>query len=234
MLYFPGKCLLTTVNSHWALITSQDSAGSLEPACLTAKLNCPYYKVGLFCCSEKQAVLVRMNFRLVCGWVPLVASVTAHSGLDMNLVLARKRPRLFWKKYHRVAADLTLEERTCRNRLFSSCMFGDLGLARWSPPFLFSPLVPPSARLTSWHRWRKAACTPSRLSRADASKYSPPSWAARASPWSAGTWRARSRSLLLPTRMMGMLALGWMRRTCWYRGKTVRKLLGSVMENTIT
>lgn len=49
-----------------------------------------------------------------------------------------------------VVADLTLEERTCLNLLFSSCMFGDLGLARWRPPLLFSPFPPPSARLT----WR--------------------------------------------------------------------------------
>lgn len=47
-----------------------------------------------------------------------------------------------------VVADLTLEERTCLNLLFSSCMLGDLGLARWSPPLLFSPFPPPSARIT--------------------------------------------------------------------------------------
>lgn len=49
-----------------------------------------------------------------------------------------------------VVADLTLEESTCLNLLFSSCMLGDLGLARWSPPLLFSPFPPPSARIT----WR--------------------------------------------------------------------------------
>lgn len=49
-----------------------------------------------------------------------------------------------------VVADLTLEERTCLNLLFSSCMLGDLGLARWSPPLLFSPFAPPNARITWW------------------------------------------------------------------------------------
>lgn len=48
----------------------------------------------------------------------------------------------------RVVADLTLEDRTCLNLLFSSCMLGDLGLARWRPPRLFSPFTPPSARNT--------------------------------------------------------------------------------------
>lgn len=55
----------------------------------------------------------------------------------------------------RVVADLTLEERTCLNLLFSSCMLGDLGLARWRPPLLFSPLPPPSARIT-WRRERES------------------------------------------------------------------------------
>lgn len=50
--------------------------------------------------------------------------------------------------HQRVVADLTLEERTCLNLLFSSCMLGDLGLARWRPPLLFSPFPPPSARIT--------------------------------------------------------------------------------------
>lgn len=49
---------------------------------------------------------------------------------------------------HSVVADLTLEERTCRNLLFNSCMLGDLGLARWSPPLLFSPFPPPRALIT--------------------------------------------------------------------------------------
>lgn len=75
----------------------------------------------------------------------------------------------------RVVADLTLEDRTCLNLLFSSCMLGDLGLARWRPPRLFSPFTPPSARNTCntdnavmhWNKPRsvtgsgyfKAACT---------------------------------------------------------------------------
>lgn len=49
---------------------------------------------------------------------------------------------------HSVVADLTLEERTCRNLLFNSCMLGDLGLARWRPPLLFSPFPPPRALIT--------------------------------------------------------------------------------------
>lgn len=49
---------------------------------------------------------------------------------------------------HSVVADLTLEERTCLNLLFNSCMLGDLGLARWSPPLLFSPFPPPRALIT--------------------------------------------------------------------------------------
>lgn len=49
-----------------------------------------------------------------------------------------------------VVADLTLDDRTCLNLLFSSCMLGDLGLARWRPPLLFSPFPPPSARTTWW------------------------------------------------------------------------------------
>ncbi len=74
------------------------------------------------------------------------------------------------KSYHHQVADLTLEDKTCRNLLFNSCMFGLFGLARCSPPFLFSPFPPPSARLTSWHKYRKAAWTLSWFSLAEASK----------------------------------------------------------------
>lgn len=51
--------------------------------------------------------------------------------------------------HHSAVADLTLDDSTCRNLLFNSCMFGLFGLARCSPPFLFSPFPPPSARLIS-------------------------------------------------------------------------------------
>lgn len=49
----------------------------------------------------------------------------------------------------RAVVDFTLEDSTCRNLLFNSCMFGLFGLARCKPPFLFSPFPPPRARLTS-------------------------------------------------------------------------------------
>lgn len=58
----------------------------------------------------------------------------------------------------RAVDDLTLEERTCLNLLFSSCMLGDLGRARWRPPLRFSPLPPPSAR-TTWNKETISATT---------------------------------------------------------------------------
>lgn len=65
-------------------------------------------------------------------------------------ILFRWTPFFHRFLHQRVVADLTLEERTCLNLLFSSCMLGDLGLARWRPPLLFSPFPPPNARIT----WR--------------------------------------------------------------------------------
>lgn len=94
------------------------------------------------------------------GVIPRLNKVPDPPGIDVALLSPALPPeaREFFSACvalavlsgnHNVVADLTLEERTCRNLLFNSCMLGDLGLARWRPPLLFSPFPPPRALTTS-------------------------------------------------------------------------------------